>query len=304
MTKSNSDLGGIELKDKLEYNEVPFMHYGIINRFNFSMDKINYIPIKRWDPLAFNYSVNKNYSIYSYIYGHYSYVSAIRGKRPFSNRDNKEAKTQRSGHENHLKYHYIDYYCKDFKIENEAEKEGSNKPVDIFEPMLNGKHYIAKSSGAEEGTIYQSQNEEQKVFPAYSIIVADEDKKVDSPFSAQPRVYEGLKGRAITMINKFPAMARIIDESLMSRINNLMEKRDINAKIAKGICFVSMPRKFYQRVQDIPIDEFTALFISMQKAIQYTIYELIKKEYLSATISPFFNIGPLAGGSQKRIHSQ
>ncbi|MHA1343099.1 MAG: hypothetical protein ACTSQG_03880, partial [Promethearchaeota archaeon] len=59
------------------------MEWGIINKENFTT--IKDVPIKRWDPLSTmkiqtrEFGLNKKRFRY---YGHYSYLSPIRGKRP------------------------------------------------------------------------------------------------------------------------------------------------------------------------------------------------------------------------------
>jgi hypothetical protein len=62
-----------------------FMEWGIINKDNF-IGKTTYdVPIKRWDPLSTVIIQNKDFGLRKErkrYYGHYAYLSPIRGKRP------------------------------------------------------------------------------------------------------------------------------------------------------------------------------------------------------------------------------
>ncbi|MHA1731579.1 MAG: HIT domain-containing protein [Promethearchaeota archaeon] len=77
--------------DYLPYEKIPFMHWGIISKFNFS--SLDMVPRKRWDPLTFSPITLNEYG-YSVVleknYGHYSYISPIRGRRPFHVEDTPE----------------------------------------------------------------------------------------------------------------------------------------------------------------------------------------------------------------------
>lgn len=71
----------------LSYKDIPFMHWGIVTKYNFSEDKVKYIPRKRWDPLSsaeiklYDPSTGQLIPI-GKRRGHFSYVSPIRAKRP------------------------------------------------------------------------------------------------------------------------------------------------------------------------------------------------------------------------------
>ena len=108
-----------EEKDELDPQDIPFMHYGIINQYNYDETKILMVPIKRWDPLELNYGLNARYPTYSYIYGHYTYISPIRSDRPMEN-----------------------------KTGTEKPPEPSNAPIDLFGPMWDGKTRF------EDGAVY------------------------------------------------------------------------------------------------------------------------------------------------------
>lgn len=96
----------------LPYEDIPFMHWGIITKHNFSEDKAKYVPRKRWDPLSsaeiklYDPSTGKLIPI-GKRRGHFSYVSPIRAKRP-----------------NELK-----------------EKNVPSKKHDVFKNIIDGKDY-------------------------------------------------------------------------------------------------------------------------------------------------------------------
>ena len=60
--------GGVKI---LSESNIPFMHWGIINKYNFSEDKISFIPRKVFDKILYNSGS-----------GHFSYISPVRGFRP------------------------------------------------------------------------------------------------------------------------------------------------------------------------------------------------------------------------------
>jgi len=80
----------------LPYENIPFMHWGIISKYNFSMDKIRYVPRKRWDPLTsveiklFN-EISREFVPIGKRRGHFSYISPVRGLRPSPIKKEKKA---------------------------------------------------------------------------------------------------------------------------------------------------------------------------------------------------------------------
>jgi UDPglucose--hexose-1-phosphate uridylyltransferase len=260
------------LKEVLSPTEIPFMHYGIINKYNYSSENIRNVPIKRWDPLSFNYGVNPKYAIYSYISGHYSYISPVRGDRPV------ELKPETENDQDPT----IIGQLPGIGWENRA-------PLDPFEPQLAGKHYISS----------------KQTFPAHTIVIADGTDSVDNPFIDRPKLYPHLQGNAVTIVNKFPAMVRVLDPEVIPKITQYLSEEDPNCKIAQGICTLTVPRRFYSRLQDIPVNELRDFFLSMQATIKICIHTAVEeKGILAIPISPFFNVGRLVGGSMRRIHSQ
>jgi UDPglucose--hexose-1-phosphate uridylyltransferase len=260
-----------QIPNEIDPAAVPFMNYGIVNRYNYKPELFQMIPIKRWDPLAFNYGVNPKYGTYSYVTGHFTYISPIRGDRPIERTKDVDD---------------------DAPIPEPQPEPGEGwekrGPFDPFEPMFAGKHYITEHS----------------TLPAHAIIIADATRTFDDVFSETPRTYSNLTDGAVTMINKFPAMVRVIDPEILPDISNRMAVEDISAKIAQGVCTVTLPRKYYTHLHIIPTPELQAMFLSMQIAIKGIINAAENRQIVSMPISAFFNVGKLAGGSMKRIHSQ
>ncbi|MCP4764129.1 MAG: hypothetical protein GY870_20315 [archaeon] len=107
------------------------------------------------------------------------------------------------------------------------------------------------------------------------------------------------------MINKFPAMVRVIDPEIYPEITRSLLKIDKNSQIARGVCFLTIPRFYHETVEDMTSEELRDLFISMTTAINYIIEESISQNDTSIIpISPFFNVGGSVGGSLRRLHCQ
>lgn len=248
-----------------------FMEWGIISKENFTSSK--YVPIKRWDPLSTviirgEESGQQGSGQHRY-YGHYSYLSPIRAQRPM-------------GYDSLSKKQINFHKC---------TNEDLYKIKDVFMADIEGK------------AIY---NDEGKLMgDGYTIIIAEDEKKRDSPFYDKPhriaKISESCK--AVTLINRYPAMARVIDPDIYK---NVQKELPPNAKIAFGINILTVSRKFYPALSFnlIPIDVLTGIFHSMKSALLYSIEEAIERDYYDITVSPFFNIGSQVGGSQPRIHSQ
>lgn len=245
------------------------MEWGIINKDNYK--SIYDIPIKKWDPLS-TVSINtKDFGFrkeHVRYYGHYSYLSPIRGSRP-----------------------------KGFKkIEKNSEQLESSKNAwadikDVFMTITEGKQ-MYENNGTPIGD-------------EYTIIVTEDEKRRDNPFLGAPHKIEPILDtvKAITLINRYPPMARIINSDIKSSIKNELPS---HLKLAQGISLITISRHFYPSFcfDLIPEDILTAIFLSMKTAILYTIEEAIERDYYDIPINPFFNIGTKVGGSQPRIHSQ
>ncbi len=106
-------------KPILPYENIPFMHWGIINKYNFDPEKIKFVPRKRWDPLTsveiklFN-EISREFIPIGKRKGHFSYISPVRGLRPTS-------------------------------IKNERKKS-----VDVFKNIIEGKDYAIFVSTEEK----------------------------------------------------------------------------------------------------------------------------------------------------------
>ncbi|MFX0147726.1 MAG: hypothetical protein ACFE8E_08240 [Candidatus Hodarchaeota archaeon] len=246
-----------------------FMEWGIISKENF--EDIYEVPIKRWDPLSTvvlssnNYGLHKKQKRFS---GHYSYISPIRGKRPKGYKT-KEKKSESKD--------IVDFELDEVK--------------DVFMAITEGKA-IHRSDGKLLGD-------------GYTIIITEGEKKKDNPFSDEPhRLVKISKScKAMTLINRYPSMARVIDPEVKSSI---LKQLPAHLKLAEGINLITISKDFYPSLnfKIIPEEVLSAIFISMKEAIIYCILEAIERNYYDIPVNPFFNIGTKVGGSQPRIHSQ
>ena len=253
-----------EIKEKGKF--LPkFMEWGIISRDNFKT--INDIPLKRWDPLSTVVIKTKSFGLRKSerFSGHFSYLSPIRAKRPF-NIDEKEEKIDCSK-----------------KIDHDVS--------DVFISITEGKVLLN-----EEGKIIRD---------GKTIIITEDEKRRDNPFSFTPHKIDKLPAscKAVTLINRFPSMARVVDETVMDSIKNEIPP---NSKVSIGINLITISRDYYPALclNTIPEDVLAGIFLSMKAAILYSVEEAINRDYYDILVMPFFNIGKKVGGSQPRIHSQ
>jgi len=247
------------------------MEWGIINKENFKSVSVYDVPIKRWDPLSTvsisteDFGFRKERVRY---YGHYSYLSPIRGKRP---------KGFKSGERS---YELQD--CTDYPID---------EVKDIFMSITEGKPVYY-----DDGT---------PIGDGITIIVTEDEKKRDSPFLKTPHKIERIPDscKAITLINRYPSMARIVDPEIKTSMEKILPA---HLKLAQGINLVTISRHFYPSLcfNLIPENVLLGILLSMKAAILYSVEEAIERDYYDIPVSPFFNIGTKVGGSQPRIHGQ
>ncbi|MFO7796374.1 MAG: hypothetical protein ACQERB_11770 [Promethearchaeati archaeon] len=250
---------------------VRFMEWGLIDKENFKGKNTFDIPIKRWDPLSTVEISTKDFGAHNRqrrYHGHYAYLSPIRGKRP------KGFKTPEK------KSQLLD--CSEIIL---------SKTKDIFTSITEGEP-IFDDDGNQIGD-------------GYTIIICEDTKRRDNPFSDEPhkikKVSENTK--AVTLINRYPAMARVVDPIVENYIRNNLPR---HLKLARGINLVTISRDFYPSMcfRLIPKEILTAILLSMKEAILYCVQEAIQKDYYDIPVTPFFNIGMKVGGSQPRIHGQ
>ena len=186
------------------------MEWGIINKENF-VGKTTYdVPTKRWDPLSTvairteDFGLRKERRKY---YGHFAYLSPIRGARPrgFTSAEEKRR-----------------FY--------DCSKKIALKHKDVFTSVTEGK------------AIYDDWG--KQLGDGHTIIITEDEKKKDNPFLEMPhesqRVSDNCK--ALTLINRYPSMARIVDPDIEKLIN---EKLPSHIKLSKGINLVTISRKFW-----------------------------------------------------------
>ena len=241
-----------------------FMEWGIITKENFK--SIIDIPLKRWDPLSTVEIKTKSFGLRKNkrYSGHFSYLSPIRASRPISIKEKSEK---------------IDCSKKIHHIE------------DVFGTITEGKKmYDDKGEIIRDGK---------------TIIITEDEKRRDNPFSFIPHKIEKIPDdcKAVTLKNRFPSMARVVDDEVMNEIQNNIP---LNSKVSIGINLITISRHFYPALclNNIPEDILAGIFSSMKAAILYSVEEAINRDYYDILVMPFFNIGRKVGGSQPRIHSQ
>jgi len=138
-----------------------------------------------------------------------------------------------------------------------------------------------------------------------TIIITEDETRRDDPFSDKPHRIERLSNntKAITLINRYPSMARVVDQDIE---NDIKSKLPSYIKLSKGIALVTLSRDFYPSTcfALIPDEVLTAIFSSMKEAAVYCVQQAIERDYYDIPVTPFFNIGTKVGGSQPRIHGQ
>ncbi|NMC04018.1 MAG: HIT domain-containing protein [Candidatus Lokiarchaeota archaeon] len=171
---------------------------------------------------------------------------------------------------------------KDIPLDSRAPTEF----IDLFKATIDGRDYIDDAG--------------QKIGDAYSITICDGKNKLDSPYSVKPRI-RSTREKAITFINKFPAMCRVIEPDIRAYIEKYLDE---NSKIAMGINLLTTPRSYGEHFEDLEPDVIAALFESMIAGIKYVKEESNKNGIYLIPVSPFFNIGSKVGGSVPRLHGQ
>ncbi|MFO8017332.1 MAG: hypothetical protein R6U96_01750 [Promethearchaeia archaeon] len=252
-----------EIKPKL-------MEWGIINKENYT--NIKDLPIKRWDPLSTVSIDIKEFGLQKKVrnYGHYSYLSPIRGKRPkgFHGADKKKFKFEE---------------CKEFMKNLDIK--------DVFMSVTEGKP-IYREDGTQWGD-------------GYTIIITEDEKRKDNPFEKKPHKIEKLSDdcKAVTLINRYPSMARVVDPEIQKEVESKLGE---NSRLALGINLVTISREFYPALcfDLIPEETLSGILNSMKSGILYCVEESINRDYYDIPVTPFFNIGTKVGGSQPRIHGQ
>lgn len=245
------------------------MEWGIINEENFK--DIYDIPLKRWDPLSTVIIRTEGFGLRNERirrYGHYSFISPIRGQRPKSYKSDKNM---------------IDH--------QDCSKKSFEGVKDVFMVAIEGKPLYH-----EDGRL---------IGDGYTIIITEDEKRQDNPFKDEPHRIKRISSscKALTLINRYPSMARVVDPKINDYI---LKNLPSHLKFSRGINLVSLSRDFYPSfcLASIPEDVLSGIMLSMKAAILYCVQEAINKDYYDIPISPFFNIGSKAGGSQPRIHGQ
>ncbi|MHA2180162.1 MAG: hypothetical protein ACXAAH_01925 [Promethearchaeota archaeon] len=247
------------------------MEWGIINKENWEGKTTFDLPIKRWDPLSTVKITSEDFGLRKgriRYYGHYSYISPIRGTRPKGFKTIEEEKEF--------------YDC--------AEKT-MKRHMDAFSSVTGGQQ-VYNGWGMPIGD-------------GFTIIIGQDETRRDNPFLDTPHKIERIPeaSKALTLINRYPSMARVVDSEVEQEI---ADKLPSQLKLSKGINLVTISRHFYPSLcfNLIPTNVLAGIFLSMKTAILFCVEEAINRDYYDIPCMPFFNIGRKVGGSQPRIHSQ
>ncbi|MFX1456170.1 MAG: hypothetical protein ACFFDB_12420 [Promethearchaeota archaeon] len=247
------------------------MEWGIINKENWRGKTTFDLPIKRWDPLSTVKITSEDFGLRKErprYYGHYSYISPIRGTRPKGFKTKEEEK---------------EFY--------DCSKKAMKKHRDVFSSITEGKRVFDVWGRA--------------LGDGYTIIICQDEMRRDNPFLETPHQIEKIPEtrKAVTLINRYPSMARIVHPEVEREIE---EKLPSKLKLSKGINLVTISRDFYPSMcfKLIPTEVLVGIFLSMKATILYCVEEAINRDYYDIPCMPFFNIGRKVGGSQPRLHSQ
>ena len=140
---------------------------------------MNALPLKRWDPLSTVIIRSKEFGLRKRqirYYGHYSYLSPIRGKRPEGYKKIEEK-----------------------KIEIERRPQIAH---DVFMAVTDSKQEYSEA--------------ENYTGAGYTVILTEDENRRDNPFLDIPHRIEKISSscKALTLVNRYPAMARVIDSDI------------------------------------------------------------------------------------------
>ncbi len=281
----------------LPYDKIPFGHWGIINRYNLmeeilneykqecsaeEFEKISHLNLEELIKFIENKKTEGE-----------TILSRVIRKIPKKRWDftcSSEIRLDSNGNKIILPDKYAGRFAlisavRDIRPKEYSEKDETVKKEeikaqseisDIFAPIIEGKDY--------------------------AIIVSKDEIEADNPFSISPKMENLSMHSAITLINRFPAYARIIDKEikpyLKSKINNSY------TKLSSGINLVTIPIKYYEKIEEASIEDLHAIFESMRTALNYVRKEATNRGINYVPVYPFFNIGKKVGGSLRRLHAQ
>lgn len=115
---------------------------------------------------------------------------------------------------------------------------------------------------------------------------------------------------AVTIINKFPAYVRIMDDKLVRLLDKIGflshdkfkdGKHSVLKTIPFGLNFVSFPFDYAGSLSEIPVHDLYSTMKSTQRTLERAFESADNSD---APHDVFFNIGCLAGGTIPRIHMQ
>jgi galactose-1-phosphate uridylyltransferase len=132
-----------------------------------------------------------------------------------------------------------------------------------------------------------------------AIVITKQDEEGDHPFSTSPAKGNLHDSTAISIVNLFTPMARVLFEHTQKTSIEALQDRSV------GIGLVHLPTNHYDTLSEAPIDEVYSLLRTTQLAHKRSI-EALKERYNKDQLTTlhFFNIGEEAGASICHLHSQ
>ncbi len=231
--------------------EIEYMHWGIINEYNFK--GLKYLPRKVNDPLFTNPNDLKTNN-----YGPIVLISPTRSARPVENNN------------------------------------GGDYRPEVFREIVEGRSY--------------------EICLAKDDVVYNDNVFSDSPLRQDLSNYD-----AVTVVNKYPAGIRVVDDFVKKNINcvnnlcYMINLVSFHTKLPKELSVIENAdslgvldrlKYYHQYLSRTPVSHISSVLKTMQSGINVCIEESVKKGVGEIVIDPFFNLGYLAGSSLRRFHSQ
>ena len=132
-----------------------------------------------------------------------------------------------------------------------------------------------------------------------AIVITKQDSEGEHPFSTSPAKGNLEDSEAISIVNLFTPMARVLYEHTQKTSMEALQDRSV------GIGLVHLLTNHYDTLSEAPVDEVYSLLRTTQLAHKYSI-KALKERYSKEQLTTlhFFNIGEEAGASICHLHSQ
>ncbi len=132
-----------------------------------------------------------------------------------------------------------------------------------------------------------------------ALVITKQDEEGEHPFSTSPAKANLQDSTAISIVNLFTPMARVLFEHTQKTSMEVLQDRSV------GIGLVHLLTNHYDTLSEAPINEVYSLLRTTQLAHKRSI-EALKERYNKDQLTTlhFFNIGEEAGASICHLHSQ